>query len=260
VELVDSGRIADEAALKRAFRAAAKRIHPDVIVGADVLVGADGTARPAAADGVGPASDSDALRDAESAARAFIALRADYEAALGYLAARRGRAAGARGEAAGRGGAAPGSIRPLAFSRARFYQCLEELVGRGFPRRPRAAYPRASYDASRERLLSYLAGRDEVYPEDGSLAAFLAFEAGYAALARPGSGWLSVENDPARSIYFLVSDVLLFHENGFPHLAAFARNVRPVTESLLRERGETRPLAFLGLLVADLDAGPACAD
>ncbi|HOX32453.1 MAG TPA: hypothetical protein PLB91_08980 [Spirochaetales bacterium] len=254
-ELIDSGRIADEAALKRAFRAAAKRIHPDMLVGADVA------SRPGAADGAGPASDADALRDAESAARAFIALRADYEAALGYLAARRGRASGARGgEAAGRGGAAPGSIRPLAFSRERFYPALEELVGRGFPRRPRAAYPRAAYDASRERLLSYLAGRDEVYPEEGSLAAFLAFEAGYASLARPGSGWLSVENDPARSIYFLLSDVLLFHENGFPHLAAFARNVLPVTESLLRERGETRPLAFLGLLVADLDAGPACED
>jgi hypothetical protein len=238
IELVEAGRIADEAALKRAFRAAAKRAHPDTLAGFDSSGGAGST---------------EAIRVAESAARAFIALRADYEAALAYLGS---RGAAAPAENAGPARGARPDIRP--FSRGAFYESLEDLLARGFPRRPRAAYPRAGYEESRARVLSYLGGRDQVFPEDRALAAFLSFEAGYAAIARPGAGWLSVENDPARSLYFVLSDIVLYHETGFAHTAAFARNVRPTTEALLKARGETRPLAFLAILVDDLDGGPAC--
>ena len=246
IELVDSGRIADAAALKRAFRAAAKRIHPDLAANADTLHDAD----------------------MEAAGRAFISLRADYEAALDYLGSPRAPGSkapprtasrNARTAGAGRSEARDyGKVVPWLFSRGALYEALQDLIGRGFPRRPRASFPGLAYDESRERVLGYIAGRDLVRPEDRAMQAFIDFEAGYASLARPGSGWLSVENDPARSIYFLLSDILLFHENGFPHLAAFARNVRPTTEALLRERGEARPLAFIAILVADLDAGPAC--
>jgi len=246
IELVEAGRIADEAALKRAFRAAAKRVHPDRLAGA-------------AGERGGQRERAESEESAESAARAFIALRADYEDARAFLAARptSGKAA-PPGGAAGRAGAVRPSPAPRAFSRGEFYESLEDLLARGFPRKPRAAYPRAGYEASRERVLSYLAGRDQVYPEDRALEAFLDFEAGYAALANAGFGWLSVDNDPVRSLYLVLSDIIVYHETGFAHTAAFARNVYPDTLAILRNRGETRPLAFLAILVADLDGGPAC--
>lgn len=240
IELVESGRIADEAGLRRAFRAAAKRVHPDARVGAEG----------------GAAAPDNALGDTE---KAFIALRADYEAALAYLRGELQPAAGGEPAADRREPRPkPRPIKPLVFSRDAFYESLNDLLGRGFPRRPKAPYPRSCYDASRERLLAYLAGRDQVYPEDRALTAFLALEAGYAAIYPKGSGWLSVDNDPARSLYFLLTNVVLYHEMGFAHLAAYTRNAFPLAESLLRSRGETRPLAFLSILVADLAAGPAC--
>jgi len=221
IELIESGRIADEAALKRAFRAAAKRAHPDA-----------------------RAADAGALGDA---ARDFVALRADYESALAHL---RARATEKRAET--------GPVEPLVFSRREFYESFEDLLGRGFPRRPRAAYPRAAYEASRSRLLAYLAGRDVMIPEGRSLEAFLALESGYASLVRPDARWMDIENDPGRSLYFFLTNLVLYHETGFAHLAAFSRNVYPTVKKLLAARRETRPLAFLELLFADLVSGPAC--
>lgn len=228
IELVQAGRIADEAALKRAFRAAAKRVHPDALA-------------------------------ADSATGSFIALRSDYEEALAFLGTRCAAGSATPPEHMPKEATGTSPV-PRSFSRSAFYESLENLLARGFPRRPRAAYPRSGYDASRELVLSFLAGRDRIFPEDRSLEAFLDFEAGYTALAGKGTGWLSVDNDPVRSLYFILSDIVLYHETGFAHTAAFARNVHPDTQMLLRRRGETRPLAFLALLVADLAGGPACVD
>lgn len=261
IGLVDSGRVADEAALKRAFRLLAKRVHPDLAGSGEPL----------------------------DASRAFVALRSEYEEARAYLAARdestRGEGRGNEGAArhgAASSGATPSGARPrgeeprgaeargregpaaairaASWDRRAFYECLEDLLGRGFPKRPGAAWPGRAYDASREKLLAYLAGRDQVYPEDSARDAFLAFEAGYAALARGGGGWLSVDNDAGRSVYFLLADLLSYHELGFAHVRRIARSIHPDAERLARARGELRPLAFLALLVADLEKGPAIAD
>ncbi len=305
IGLVDSGRVADEAALKRAFRLLAKRVHPDLAgshapapAGADPAESAPTAAGSAASGGAahqgaahqgaahqgaahqGAAHQGAAPADPLRASRAFVALRAEYEEARAYLAARAaGRAGGAdsggcAGGGGGGGGAGNGRAgadrssaadkgpapRAARWDRRAFYESLEDLLGRGFPRRPGAAWPGRAYDASREKVLAYLAGRDQVYPEDSSREAFLAFEAGYAALARGGGGWLSVDNDAGRSVYFLLADVLSYHELGFAHVRRIARSIHPDAERLARARGELRPLAFLSLLVADLEKGPAIAD
>ena len=69
-----------------------------------------------------------------------------------------------------------------------------------------------------------------------------------------------MDNDAGRSVYFLLADVLSYHELGFAHVRRIARSIHPDAERLARARGELRPLAFLSLLVADLEKGPAIAD
>ena len=116
IGLVDSGRVADEAALKRAFRLLAKRVHPDLTgshapapAGADPAESAP-TAAGSAASG-GAAHQGAAPADPLRASRAFVALRAEYEEARAYLAARAaGRAGGAdSGGCAGGGGGGGGA-------------------------------------------------------------------------------------------------------------------------------------------------------
>jgi len=259
-ELIDSGRIADEAALKRAFRAAAKRIHPDVAAGAD------------------------------TATRAFITLKAEYEEALALLASKKAgaspgdrvagaaasggsdcsadgsldggaKAAPSRGARAGQGAPRPQAVpRPLSYSARAFYVSLEDLLGRGFPSEPARAAARASYLASREEVLGLLAGRDLFLPPGNAVEAFLAFEAGLSAIIAASKPNHPMEGRFAYYLRNLVANVLYYHSSGSPQPLGYARNEWSRLARELRARKELRPLAFLALLMADLEAGPACLD
>lgn len=238
VELIDSGRIRDEEGLKSAFRALAKRTHPDLV----------------AVQGGG-----------EDAGRAFLELRAEYEEALDRLRKKkrppfRGFEQLSRTRDSWYEPPEPSPVAPAPFSRRALYECFEDLMARGFPRRPEIRGPREGYDSSRGRLLSLLAGRDAVYPADGALTAFYAFEKGFAALALAAAkkrGSLLVESDPERALKGLVSNIASYHELGFAHLARYAENEWPRVRKGLEEGGEKRPIDFLHLLMKDLARGPA---
>jgi hypothetical protein len=256
IELVDSGRIADEAALKRAFRRLAKRIHPDVAAASD-QAGSN-----AAATGARPRQD-DEEEAADAASKAFITLKAEYEEALARLAskgasaARREGAAGAAEAPRPQPGPAP---RPLSYSARAFYEGLEDLLGRGFPTEPARAAVRASYLASRDEVLGLLAGRDLFLPPGNSVEAFLAFEEGLSAIMAAAKPNHPMEGRFAYYLRNLVANALYYHKSGSPQPLGYARNEWPRLGKDLRGRGETRPLAFLALVMADLEAGPACLD
>lgn len=225
VDLVEAGRILDEAELRRVFRKLAKRIHPD-------LAGAEGGADGAKAG----APDLDG--------KAFIALRADYEAARRLLASR----------------PAPAGVTPLPYSRRGLYRLFQELLTRGFPRLPGKRWPNgplSGYDRARQTFLGLLAGRDQVEPSLRSLAAFLEFEAGYVALALADRGGLSAEVRTARGLRELMLSVASYQGSGMPQPLRYAANEWPRLRAELHARGEARPLAFLEILMADLEGGPA---
>ena len=264
IELVDSGRIADEAALKRAFRRLAKRIHPDVAAGSGLAGAAAARARPSEDKG-GGATDA--------ASRAFIALRAEYEEALARLAS---KGAGDAGDAGSPRAAkeAPASKakpapeaprprpapRPLSYSARAFYEGLEDLLGRGFPSEPVRAPALASYLASRDEVLGLLAGRDLFLPPGTAVAAFLGFEAGLSSVVAASKPNHPMEGRFAYYLRNLVANILYYHRSGSPQPLAYSRNEWPRLVKELKGRGETRPLAFLALLMADLEEGPACLD
>lgn len=276
IELVDSGRIADEAALKRAFRRLAKRIHPDVAAGINM-------AGPAA-----PPRKKGDVAVTDGASRAFIALRAEYEEALAGLAAKRLGAIGVAGlkdtaSHAGAAGAArapsaakapppqrvntnpeaprPGAApRPRTYSARAFYESLEDLLGRGFPAEPATAAARGAYIASREEFLGLLAGRDLFLPPGDAVGAFLAFEAGLSSIIEASKPNRPMEGRFAYYLRNLVANILYYHRSGSTQPLRYARNEWPRLGKELRARGETRPLAFLALLMADLEAGPCCLD
>jgi len=241
IELVDSGRIADEAALKRAFRRLAKRIHPDVAAGA------------AATDG---------------ASRSFILLKADYEEALARLASKRAGVTEAPRTAkeppASEAKPGPEAARPRPaprpYSARVLYEGLEDLLGRGFPTEPARAPARASYLASRDEVLGLLAGRDLFLPPGNAVEAFLALEAGLSAIIAASKPNHPMEGRFAYYLRNLVANILYYHTSGSAQPLNYARNEWPRLARELKGRGETRPLAFLALLMADLEAGPACLD
>jgi len=251
LDLVESGRIGTEAALKKAFRALAKRVHPDA--------------------------------KAEAGSRAqslsFIALKTDFEAALARLQTLDAESAASRepgntldkddataSSASGRARDGPGApshakqARPetYAFDRRALYENLEDLLARGFPEPPKTAFARRNYERSLKVVLAYLAGRDEIYPEDRARAAFIAFRAVYSSL--PSGGFLDVDNDARRGLYMFLSNLIGFHRRGFRHEARTARGLFPVVEESLRGSGATGALPFLRFLLADLDRGPAMPD
>jgi hypothetical protein len=245
LHLVKSGRIADEAALKSAFRSLAKRIHPDLACGG---VGEDGTV-----PGRRSASDS------------FMVLRADYEEALAWLSGLRGpQPVAPRGkDDAGSRSRVPRPPEALPWSIRDFYEGFQDLLARGFPRlagKPWPAGPLSRYEASREGAMRLLAGRDRLDPGLHALAAFLDFEDGYLALASADPAGLSKEVRLSQALRNLMLDIAGYHAMGFSQSLRYARNEGPRLEKELRERGEPRPLAFLALLMDDLAKGPACLD
>lgn len=241
IDLIDSGRITDEEGLKRAFRALAKRTHPDLAASRE---------------------------EGEIEGGAFLELRAEYEEALARLERKKvppfkGFEHLSRVRDASFEPPEPSSVTPTSFSRQAFYVCFEDLMARGFPRRPEIRGPREGYDSSRGLLLSLLAGRDTVYPADKALAAFYAFEKGFAALALAAAKSRespSIESNPAKALKGLASNIASYHELGFAHLARYAENEWPRIRKELEEGGEKRPIAFLHLLMKDLARGPAAVE
>jgi hypothetical protein len=221
IGLIDSGRIADEAALKSCFRSLAKRIHPDTAGG-----------------------------EAAGGSRAFITLRADYEEALARL-------AGGRGVENGAGPPGHKMPDPRPYSAREFYEGLEDLLARGFPRAPEKPGPRGRYEASRELVLGLLAGRDILMPEGKGVGAFLDFERGYAAILAAARPSRPMEGRFAYYLGNLVASILYYHRDGSPQPLRYARNEWPRLEKELRERGEVRPIAFLALLMEEIGKGPA---
>lgn len=245
IELFESGRLRDATGLRRAFRSLAKRAHPDMRRSGDRAVAGE------------LAPDS-----SEEASTAFIALRAEYEEALAFLQVdgEREKKPATHTDRSDGAPPKPASTRHvLPFDRRAFYESFEDLIARGFPHPPTAPYPARLYTMSRNRTLAYLAGRDEVFPEARALAAFLDFESAYQNLPSRG-GFLAVDTEARRLLFYLLSNLLGYHRSGFRHLASIARNFMPQTEPLLVAQGAEGALPFLGILIADLEGGPAMTD
>lgn len=221
IRLIEEGAVASEGELKSAFRAFARATHPDL--------GAAGS-RP----------------------EDFIKARAEYEAAVRYLAPKASQDEGGCAEASA-GRAAGGGTRGR-FDRDLFYADLEALLKAGFPKTARHDKERRKYARLRLRVRSALAGWDD---DGGSrLADFDAFERWLAAIRDgrdSGAGRLADE------ALGLVEGVIDYAESGIVPLRAsieieFAALRAAVSGDAALADGVT---GFLGALIGDLDGGPA---
>ena len=216
---IRSGEIDGVEALKSEFKALAKLAHPDL-------------AAPGASGGE------------------FAALRAEYEDALRDFVSLR------------YGGPAADSGSALAFDRRALYAELARLLARGFPKRPRHEKERARYERERHLARARLRAWDESYPAllDGFEEAMLDLKAAGAdeafdeALALLASilEYHAGGVEAARAVILL--DYARFRAAGRRGGAAAGEAPRgadpaPLSEDALR--------AFIGLLAADLELGPA---
>jgi curved DNA-binding protein CbpA len=254
ISAVEAGEISSEAELKSAFRALALATHPDL-------------------GGEGGRGES------------FVKVRAEYEAALRYLADSGGRAGrGARrgagfagrdggpGEAEGEGRAAAegrrGTSRGRSFDRALFYADLSALLKAGFPKTPRHDKERRKYARLRLLLRSSLAARGE---SPSPLGLFDDFERALSRLKDSPEG----AGTSAAAVLGLLSDLVEYEETGIVALRsvieielaglragaarAAAAPVGAGGEWARYEEDESsaRLFGFLSFLVADMEGGPA---
>lgn len=210
---IDDGEIATEGELRSAFRALALATHPDL--------GAGG--------------------DGAAAGHEFMRARAEYEAAVRYLA----RSAGGKRGTASRGGASAG------FDRGLFYADLAAMLKAGFPKRPRHDQERRKYSRLRLNLrssLSRLATETLADP----LASFDAFESALLALKDAARDDDAVIVDRVRA---LLEDMIAYEECGLkPLRAAIAIGFASFAAGPVLD---PRLLAFLRFLVDDMHGGPA---
>jgi hypothetical protein len=235
LDLVKAGRIADEAALKSAFRGLAKRLHPDL-------------ASPTAGAGAGPG------RGGRRAAESFILLRSEYEEARAWL---------SRGGPEGAEARTHGSLAPRPWDRRDFYLAFQDLLARGFPRIPGRPWPNgplAGYEDSRLQVMGFLAARDRQAPKERALPAFLAFEEGWLGLALSDPACLSKEVRISVGLRNLLLNIVGYHVSGTSQALRYSRNEWRRLETELKARELPGPLAFLALLMADLSTGPACVE
>jgi len=201
ISRIEDGEISTEGELKSAFRALAMATHPDL-----GEVGARG--------------------------EAFMKARADYEAAISYLA-----------PAATTGGLIRMRGR---FDRDLFYADLQGLLKAGFPKLARHDKERRKYARLRLNVRSSLSAWDD--RDSGErLISFDAFEAELSAMKA------SPEPDRLEPILALVEEIIEYAECGIVPLRAAIE----IEFAAMRELGaEPAVLGFLGTLICDMDGGP----
>lgn len=260
ISAVEAGEISSEAELKSAFRALALATHPDL-------------------GGEGGRGES------------FVKVRAEYEAALRYLADSGGHAGrGARRGAgfAGRGGGPGeaeegraaaegrrGTSRGRSFDKALFYADLAALLKAGFPKTPRHDKERRKYARLRLLLRSSLAARGE---SPSPLGLFDDFERALSRLkdSPEGGGAAGAgAGTSAAAVLGLLSDLVEYEETGIValrsvieiELAGLRAGAARAAAAPLGAGGEwardeedepsARLFGFLSFLVADMEGGPA---
>ncbi|PKL25813.1 MAG: hypothetical protein CVV47_03995 [Spirochaetae bacterium HGW-Spirochaetae-3] len=204
ISRIEDGEISTEGELKSAFRALAIATHPD-------------------------------LGDADSRGESFIKARAEYEAAVRYLAPKPGTASAGGGGTRGR------------FDRDLFYADLEGLLKAGFPKLARHDQERRKYARLRLNVRSSLSAWDR-REAGGRVAAFDAFERSLLAM--------KASPDPSRvePILALVEEMIEYAECGVVPLRA---SIEIEFAALRATRTEAAVIGFLGTLVGDMDGGPA---
>lgn len=202
IRRIEDGEISTEGELKSAFRALAMATHPD-------------------------------LGEAGARGEAFMKARAEYEAAIGYLAP----AATAGGQTRMRG----------RFDRDLFYADLQGLLKAGFPKLARHDKERRKYARLRLNVRSSLSAWDDRDAGD-RLISFDAFEAELSAMKA------LTEPDRLEPILALVEEIIEYAECGIVPLRAAIE----IEFAAMRElRVEPAVLGFLGTLINDMDGGPA---
>jgi len=198
---IENGEIATEGELKSAFRALALATHPDL-------------------------GEAGARGDAGTSGETFMKARAEYEAALRYIAP----GAGAR---AGR-----------AFERAVFYADVAALLKAGFPKTPRHDKERSKYARLRLRVRSAL--------EEPAREAFDSFERESLALRESGREGDGAVVDGIRA---LLEELVEYEECGIvPLRAAIEIEFASLASSPLIGDGVLR---FMRFMVSDMHGGPA---
>lgn len=220
MRLIEDGAIATEGELKSAFRAHALATHPDLRDGASC------TARSLGED--------------------FIRARAEYEAALRYLAPKTDR-----NDNPGQGdrpATAFGKKRDR-FDRALFYADLSALLKAGFPKTAKHDAERRKYARLRLHVRSSLAALDGAKP-GSPLALFDDFERAFAALKESSVAGLSPRG--AAQVAGLLLDLIAYEECGIVPLRA---SIEIEFAGLRQDSTPADLLGFLGFLVGDMDSG-----
>ncbi|MBU0927579.1 MAG: hypothetical protein KKA67_07505 [Spirochaetes bacterium] len=216
IRLIEEGSLSTEGELKSAFRSIALRTHPDL-----------GTRPESGAQGE---TASEAGRDDD-----FIKARAEYEAALRFLAPKP-KGVDVPAAAARRG----------RYDRPLFYAELAALVKSGFPKKPRHDKERRKYARLRLHARSSLASRDD---GEAAVAAFDAFEAALTERKEAGGPGEAAYVEAALG---LVDDLIEYEECG---VVALRAAIEIAYARLRAEPGDDRVAAFIGALVGEMDGG-----
>jgi len=233
IRLIEDGAIATEGELKSAFRAHALATHPDL--------------------------KDDAGCTARSLGEDFIKARAEYEAALRYLAPKADRnCTPGHGD---RPSTAFGRKRDR-FDRALFYADLSALLKAGFPKTARHDAERRKYARLRLQVRSSLAALEGARP-GSPLALFDDFERAFTDLKEPSVAGLSprdVGKDTyekarqAEAVAGLLLDLIAYEECGIVPLRA---SIEIEFAGLRQDSTPAGLLGFPGFLVGDMDGGTA---
>jgi len=237
IRLIEEGTIASEGELKSAFRAHALATHPDLGTGTG--------------------------HTTRSPGEEFMKARAEYEAAVRYL------APGASRKPAGYGfpshGDAGHGDRPATtfgrkrnrFDRALFYADLSALIKAGFPKTARHDAERRKYARLRLHVRSSLAALDGARP-GSPLVLFDAFERALAGCKESASAGLS-PREVAQEARFAVADstgllldLIAYEACGIVPLRA---SIEIGFAGLRQASTDADLLGFLGFLVGDMDGG-----
>lgn len=224
IRLIEEGTIASEGELKSAFRAQALATHPDLGAGA--------------------------VRTTRNPGEEFMKARAEYEAAVRYLApkATRVESGPEHADAGERPAPAFGRKRDR-FDRALFYADLSALIKAGFPKTARHDAERRKYARLRLHVRSSLAALDGAGP-GSPLALFDDFELAFAAIKESSAEGLSPRE--AAQVAGLLLDLIAYEECGIVPLRA---SIEIGFAGLRQASTNADLLGFLGFLVGDMDGG-----